>query len=99
MELHEIPTAFQTRLRTAIMSALVTGEKTFGELKKIVQATDGNVSIQAAALEEAGYIVSRKEIIRKRPCTTYTITESGRAAFLEYVALLESILKNAENQK
>ena len=92
MELHEIPEAFQTKLRTAILSSLVTGPRTFREIKELTLATDGNISIQVNKLEELGYLVSRKEFVGKKPCTTYFITEYGAGVFREYVEMLERLL-------
>lgn len=95
MEIHSIPEAFQSKIRLAIVSCLVTGEKTFNEIKEITQATDGNLSIHLSKLEEGGYINVAKAFIDKKPRTTYTLTENGRQQFEDYVALLEGILKNA----
>ena len=52
MELNNIPEAFQTKLRLMIISALVTGSKSFNELKSITGASDGNISVQLSKLEE-----------------------------------------------
>ncbi len=92
MELHEIPPAFQTRLRLAIVSALITGEKSFNELKSITQSTDGNLSVQLMKLEEYGCILCSKEFVKRKPRTTYTLTELGRRQFVEYVNMLEKIM-------
>ena len=52
MEINSIPEAFQTKLRLAIISALITGSKTFKELKIITSASDGNLGAQLSKLEE-----------------------------------------------
>jgi predicted transcriptional regulator len=67
MELNEIPEAFQTKLRIAVLSSLISGKKTFKEIKQISGATDGNISIQISKLEELGYVLSTKEFIKKKP--------------------------------
>jgi DNA-binding HxlR family transcriptional regulator len=93
MELNNIPEAFQTKLRIAILSSLISGKKTFKEIKKLTGATDGNISIQVSKLEEYGYLVSVKEFQNRKPCTTYELTEMGRNGFIEYVDMLERLIK------
>ena len=78
MEINAIPEAFQTKLRLAVLSALLTGEKNFRELKGITEATDGNLGAQLKKLEEAGYIAIRKVFVNNKPQTTCTLTEFGR---------------------
>lgn len=91
MELHEIPAAFQSKLRLAAIAALMTGPKDFTTLQKLAAATAGNLGKQLEQLEGEGYISARKEFFSRRPRTTYEITPQGRETFLAYVALLESI--------
>lgn len=98
MEIHEIPPAFQTRLRIAIISALVTGEKTFNELKDITQSTDGNLSVQVSKLEEYGCVNCSKAFENRKPKTTYTLTALGFQQFAEYVDMLDKILKGYKSQ-
>ncbi len=81
------------RARLAIMSALAArGRLTFGELKEILDLTDGNLSVHAAVLEEHGLIKIKKEFAAKKPRTTFAITDKGRKEFERYVAELEKIL-------
>lgn len=96
MEINAIPEAFQTKLRVAILSALLTGEQNFRELKKITEATDGNLGAQLKKLEEAGYIGIRKEFVGSKPQTTCTMTNFGRKQFREYVEMLERLLGQAD---
>lgn len=96
MKIYSIPEAFQTKLRVAILSALITGEKTFTELKNLTNATDGNLGAQITKLEEMGYLVVRKEFINKKPRTTYVLTELGIKDFRDYVKMLEEMLNNSE---
>ncbi len=91
-----IPEAFESRIRLAIQTALLTGPKTFKDIKEVTKSTDGNLSSHLTKLEKLGYLVSKKEFFGKRPRTTYTLTEKGRASLYEYVNLLESILKQSE---
>lgn len=93
MELFSIPEAFTNKLRLAIISALVTGEKNFKELQRLTDATSGNLGAQLLKLEEGGYINCKKEFINRKPQSTYQLTEQGLSEFKNYVMLLEKILK------
>jgi Predicted transcriptional regulators len=88
-----MPEAFTNKLRLAIISALVTGEKNFKELQRLTDATSGNLGAQLAKLEEWEYINCRKEFISRKPQSTYQLTEKGLSEFKGYVMLLEKILK------
>jgi DNA-binding HxlR family transcriptional regulator len=84
------------KVRLGIMSALMArGEADFRLLKETLGVTDGNLSIHLSKLEEAGYVLSTKEFIRKKPHTTYAPTEPGRTAFHAYLAALERIVHSA----
>ena len=91
MELHEIPAAFQSRLRLAVVAALMTGPKDFTSLTKLTEATPGNLGKQLELLEAEGFTACEKELRGRRPRSTYRLTEAGREAFLAYVRLLERI--------
>ena len=69
-----MPEAFTNKLRLAIISALVTGEKNFKELQRLTDATSGNLGAQLAKLEEWEYINCRKEFINRKPQSTYQLT-------------------------
>lgn len=92
MELHEIPAAFQSRLRLAVVAALMTGEKDFTSLTKLTDATPGNLGKQLELLEAEGYLSCRRELLGRRPRSTYQLTETGRETFLAYVRMLEDIV-------
>ncbi len=96
MEINAIPEAFQTKLRLAVLSALLTGEKNFRELKNITEATDGNLGAQLKKLEEAGYITVSKAFVNRKPQTSCVLTAFGRQQFKEYVEMLERLLGQAE---
>ncbi len=84
------------KVRLGIMSALMArDEADFRFLKETLGVTDGNLSIHLSKLEDAGYVASAKEFVRKKPHTTYTPTEAGRAAFHAYLAALERIVQSA----
>lgn len=82
------------RLRLGIVSALsVTDTLTFRELKKILDTTDGNLSVHARKLEEAGYIACEKKFEGRLPRTEYRLTETGRKALEDYLTHMEALIK------
>jgi DNA-binding PadR family transcriptional regulator len=93
MELNNLPEAFESRIRVAILAVLTKDRsKSFSELKTITGAADGNLSVHLRRLEEAGYITVDKRFVNKRPQTSYTITESGAANFKEYIDFLGKLI-------
>jgi DNA-binding HxlR family transcriptional regulator len=82
-----------SQVRLAVLSVLISArEADFNALKRMTETTDGNLSTHLAKLEEAGYVAVRKSFRAKKPLTTCSLTETGRAAFLRYVKALESYL-------
>ena len=99
MDIHSIPESFQSKIRLAVIAALVTGDKTFNQIKEVTGATDGNLSVHLTRLEEMNYIRTVKEFVAKKPRTTYSLTNTGRRELEEYVDLLEALLKGAKPDK
>lgn len=91
MDINNIPEALTLPLRLKLISCLVESQKTFNELKGLVQATDGNLSVQLSKLEKWGFISSKKKIEAKKTKTTYELTDYGIHMLKEYVELLKSI--------
>ncbi|WP_080507481.1 winged helix-turn-helix domain-containing protein [Bryobacter aggregatus] len=82
------------RVRLGIVSALAASKSlTFGELKEILELTDGNLSIHARKLEDAGYVSVRKYFEGRRPQTAYELTAVGRKAFEKYVNHMEALIR------
>lgn len=94
MDVASIPEIFQSKVRLAIITALISGEKTFMLLKKITGTTDGNLSSHLLKLEEKGYIYIKKQFIEKKPNTSYMLTQKGRKEFTSYVDCLYNELHN-----
>lgn len=92
MDVNSIPDLFQSKLRIAIVSSLMTGEKTFKELKEITGATDGNLSVHISRLEEAKYVEVYKDFFNNKPRTRYNLTAQGKKEFIDYVNTLKNIL-------
>ncbi len=89
---------FESRVRLGMMSLLVVQEQVdFGQIKEILQLSDGNLASHMAALEKIGFVEVRKQFIGKKPNTTYAITVQGRAAFLEHLTSLEKLIKKIQS--
>jgi DNA-binding HxlR family transcriptional regulator len=83
------------RMRLGIVSALAVNESlSFNELKKLLQTTDGNLSVHARRLEEAEYIECTKSFEGRMPKTEYRLTKSGRRAFERYLNHMEALIHN-----
>ena len=86
-----------SQARLGIVSILVTRkEATFPDLKELLALTQGNLGAHLQKLEDAGYVTIAKDFVDKKPRTTCRITSRGRRAFLDHVARLESIAKDAK---
>lgn len=86
------------RLRLGIISALAANESlTFSDLKHLMNTTDGNLSVHARKLEEAGYISCTKFFEGRLPKTEYKLTAAGRSALENYVSHMESLIKQMRN--
>jgi len=82
------------RLRLGIISALAANESlTFSDLKNLMNTTDGNLSVHARKLEEAGYISCTKFFEGRLPKTEYKLTAAGRSALEKYLSHMESLIK------
>jgi len=82
------------RLRLGIMAYLANAEVAdFNELKGVLQATQGNLSIHLRKLEEAGYIAIEKSFLARKPLTRARITATGRKAFAEYLEAMAKLIE------
>src|SRR5579862_7707516 len=82
------------RLRLGILSALSVNESlTFNELKKLLDTTDGNLSVHARKLEEAGYIGCTKSFEGRLPRTDYRLTAAGKRALERYLDHMEALIR------
>src|SRR3979411_2595548 len=93
----ELDRLIHERLRLGIVSALAVNERlTFNELKRLLQTTDGNLSVHARKLEEAAYIACDKTFEARMPRTEYRLTAAGRRAFDKYLVHMEAIIAAAK---
>ena len=89
----DIDQLIHERLRLGIVCALAVHDSlTFTELRDLLQTTDGNLSVQARKLEEAGYVTCQKRFEARKPKTTYKLTAKGRAALEDYLKTLSEML-------
>jgi DNA-binding MarR family transcriptional regulator len=81
------------RIRLGIVSALAVNERlTFNELKHLLQTSDGNVSVHARKLEDAGYLACTKSFDGRVPKTDYKLTAAGRKALERYLSHMEALI-------
>jgi len=82
------------RLRLGILSALsVNDSLTFNDLKKLMETTDGNLSVHARKLEEAGYLTCTKSFDGRVPRSDYRLTATGRKALERYLDHMEALIQ------
>lgn len=90
----ELDRLIHERQRLGIVSALAVNESlSFNELKALMQTTDGNLSVHARKLEDAGYLTCKKSFDGRVPRTVYSLTGSGRRALERYLDHMEAIIK------
>lgn len=82
------------RMRLGIISALAANDKlSFTDLKNLLDTSDGNISVHARKLEEAGYLTVKKSFSDRMPLTEYKITNDGRMALGRYLDHMETLIK------
>ncbi len=92
----ELDRLLHDRMRLGIVSALAAGDDlSFTDLKAALNATDGNLSVHARKLEEAGYVTCTKTFSGRTPRTDYKLTASGRRAFEKYLDHMDALIRAA----
>lgn len=95
----ELDRLIHERLRLGIVSALAANESlTFNDLKRMLDTTDGNLSVHARKLEEAKYITCRKSFEGRYPRTEYRLTAAGREALERYLDHMEALIRAARDR-
>jgi DNA-binding HxlR family transcriptional regulator len=90
----ELDRIIHERMRLGIVSALAANESlTFNELKKLLNTTDGNLSVHARKLEEAEYVLCTKSFAGRMPRTEYSLTPAGRQALERYLDHMEALIQ------
>jgi DNA-binding HxlR family transcriptional regulator len=90
----ELDRLIHERMRLGIVSALaVNPSLSFTELKALMRTTDGNLSVHARKLEEAGYVTCTKSFEGRVPKSDYALTPAGRKALERYLDHMEAIIR------
>lgn len=90
----ELDRLIHERMRLGIVSALaVNPSLSFSELKALMRTTDGNLSVHARKLEEAGYVTCTKSFEGRVPKTDYALTAAGKKALERYLDHMEAIIR------
>ena len=88
------------RTRLAIISALAANSPlTFTELKQLLDLSDGNLSVHARKLEDAGYVTCTKGFEGRLPKTQFSLNEAGHRALRQYLDHMEAIIKHARTKR
>ena len=95
----ELDRLIHERLRLGIVSALAANESlTFNDLKSLMNTTDGNLSVHARKLEDAGYITCTKSFDGRVPKTEYKLSATGRRALESYLSHMETLIQQMRNR-
>jgi len=90
----ELDQVIHGRVRLGIVSALAVEKSlSFNELKARLETSDGNLSVHARRLEEAGYLEVTKSFERRMPRTDYRLTAAGRKALERYLDHMEALIE------
>jgi DNA-binding transcriptional ArsR family regulator len=90
---NELDKTIHERMRLGIISALAANASlSFTDLKTLLNTTDGNISVHARKLEEAGYLTCEKSFRGRVPLTEYRITNDGREALNRYLNHMEALI-------
>jgi len=87
------------RVRLGIMSALAVNRSlSFTELRELLKTSDGNLSVHARKLEDAGYIACEKSFAGRVPRTEYELTVKGRGALERYLDHMEALIQATRHE-
>jgi DNA-binding MarR family transcriptional regulator len=95
-DIGKIDEVIHGRLRLGIMAYLANAEVAdFNELKAVLEATQGNLSVHLRKLEDAGYVAIDKSFLARKPLTRVRLTPAGRKAFSAYLAAIGRLIDEA----
>ncbi|HYU27387.1 MAG TPA: transcriptional regulator [Thermoanaerobaculia bacterium] len=93
-EIPDFDRLIHEKTRLGIVSALaVNPSLSFNEMKAVLKTTDGNVSVHARKLEDAGYLTCKKSFEGRMPRTEYALTAAGRRALEKYLNHMEALIR------
>ena len=95
----ELDRLIHERMRLAIVSSLAVNDSlSFNELKRLLDTTDGNLSVHARKLEEADYIICTKTFEGRVPRTEYRLSPAGRRALERYLEHMEALIRTTRER-
>jgi DNA-binding HxlR family transcriptional regulator len=95
----ELDKLIHERVRLAIVSALAGAEAmSFNDLKALLGITDGNLSVHARKLEEAGFVACEKTFVERVPHTAFRLTPAGRKALDAYLGHMEALIRRVRER-
>lgn len=89
--------AIHEKARLGVLTSLMAHPHglAFADLKHLCGLTDGNLSRHLQVLQEAGLVEIIKGYEGNRPHTQCRLTCAGRQRFLDYLAVLEQVVRDA----
>ena len=97
---NDLDKVIHERMRLGIISALAANKKlSFSEIKDLLNTSDGNISVHARKLEDAGYVTQEKSFRGRVPLTEYKITARGRKALVQYLDHMEALINAMKGGK
>ena len=98
--LDELDTLLQHRSRLGACVLLSGADAlSFSRLKTLLDETDGNLGAQLRKLEDAGYIVVKKEFVDRKPVSWYSLSGTGKKALRSHLNAMDALVKSARNGK
>ena len=95
----ELDRLVHERVRLGLLSALAVNERlSFTELKELLKTSDGNLSVHARKLEDAGYVKCLKSFDGRFPRTEYQLSAAGRRALERYLDHMEALIRATRGQ-
>lgn len=100
LEVPEFDRLIHERIRLGIVSALAVNDSlSFNDLKRVLKTTDGNLSVHARKLEEAGYVRCSKFFDGRIPRTEYRLLPGGRRAFEQYLNQMADFIATTRDER
>lgn len=98
-ELPDLDRLIHERIRLGIVSALAINDSlSFNDLRRLLKTTDGNLSVHARKLEEAGYVACHKFFEGRIPRSEYRLTSTGRRALEQYIRQMEDLIRRTRRE-
>ncbi|MFA5044156.1 MAG: transcriptional regulator [Kiritimatiellia bacterium] len=98
INLNDLDTTVHGPVRLGILSALqIDGPLDFWTLKKRLRTADGSLAMHLQKLEDVNYIAGKRQLVGKRPKTTYRMTSAGKKAFMDYLNKIQRLIDAIED--